>query len=361
MSLKPQPIGPVPEETVRVARAAFPKGNIYKKMRNEVGVIWKDEDFADLFPRRGQPALAPWRLALVTVMQYAEDLSDRQAADAVRARIDWKYVLGLELTDPGFDFSVLSEFRDRLLEGGAEQLLLEKMLERFAERGWVKARGKQRTDSTHVLASVRALNRIELVGETMRTTLNALAVAAPEWLRERAPQEWFFRYGRPVYDHLPKGVSARKEYAETVGKDGMLLLSWIGDCSSPGFSWLKEIPAVKTLEKIWENQYQLENGELLWREAKDLPRAGERLDSPYDPDARYGNKRSKTWSGYKLHLTETCDEDLPRIVTRVQRVDSTGRRNTDRERCCYGTTTGLVHTVHGTQGLTFSGYSGDQQ
>ncbi len=317
MSLKPEPIGMIPEETARVARAAFPKGNTYKKMRDEVGTIWEDEDFAGLFPGRGRPALAPWRLALVTVMQFAENLPDRQAADAVRSRIDWKYALGLELTNPGFDFSVLSEFRDRLLEGGAEQLLLEKMLRRFAERGWVKARGRQRTDSTHVLSAVRALNRIELVGETMRAALNALAVAALEWLRERAPEEWFSRYGRPVYDDLPKGVSARKEYAESVGKDGMVLLSWIGAEGSSGFSWLGKIPAVGLLGKIWEDQYRLEGGEPLWREAKELPRAGARADSPYDPDARFGNKRSKTWSGYKLHLTETCDENLPRVVTRV--------------------------------------------
>jgi transposase len=251
-------------------------------------------------------------------MQFAENLPDRRAADAVHARIDWKYALGLELTDPGFDFSVLSGFRDRLLEGGAEQLLLEKMLQRFTERGWVRARGAQRTDSTHVLSAVRALNRIEIVGETMRATLNALAVAAPEWLRERVPEGWFSRYGRPVYDDLPKGIPARKEYAEAVGKDGRLLLSWIGAEDSPEFSWLGKIPAVGLLERIWENQYRLEGGELLFREAKELPRAGERLDSPYDPDARYGNKRSKRWSGYKLHLTETCDEDLPRIVTRVE-------------------------------------------
>jgi len=134
---------------------------------------------------------------------------------------------------------------------------------------------------------------------------------------ERAPEEWFSRYGRPVYDDLPKGVCARKEYAESVGKDGMMLLSWIGAEASSEFSWLGKIPAVELLEKIWENQYRLEGSELLWREAKELPRAGERLDSPYDPDARYGNKRSKRWSGYKLHLTETCDENLPRVVTRA--------------------------------------------
>ena len=115
MSLKPEPIHPVPEETVRVAKAAFPKGNLYLTLRNKLGTIFQDEAFADLFPHDGQPALPPWRLALVTILQYRENLPDRQAAEAVRARIDWKYLLGLELTDSGFDFSVLSEFRTRLL------------------------------------------------------------------------------------------------------------------------------------------------------------------------------------------------------------------------------------------------------
>ena len=107
MSLRPESIPAVPEETVRVARAAFPKGNLYLKMRDELGTFYKDEDFAALFPTRGQPAFSPWRLALITVMQFSEGLSDRQAAEAVRARIDWKYALSLELEDSGFDFSVL--------------------------------------------------------------------------------------------------------------------------------------------------------------------------------------------------------------------------------------------------------------
>ena len=129
MSLKPSPIQPVPEETARVARAAFRKGNPLLKLRDELGAIFADADFADLFPERGQPGLAPWRLALVTLLQFREDLPDRRAAEAVRARIDWKYLLGLELTDPGFDASVLCEFRARLLEGGAEERLLGKLLE----------------------------------------------------------------------------------------------------------------------------------------------------------------------------------------------------------------------------------------
>src|SRR6266516_8110024 len=140
MSLKPQAVCPVPQETARVARAAYPKGNLYMQMRDVLGSIYTDEDFVDLFPKEGQPAEAPWRLALITAMQFLENLSDRQAADAVRGRIDWKYLLGLELTDPGFDASVLCEFRLRLVQAGAEQLLLDTLLALCKERGWLKAR-----------------------------------------------------------------------------------------------------------------------------------------------------------------------------------------------------------------------------
>src|SRR5919106_4718278 len=128
MSLKSNPIEPVPEETARIARAAFRKGNPLLKLRDELGPVFADTDFAGLFPRLGQPGLPPWRLALVTVLQFRENLPDRQAAEAVRARIDWKYLLGLELTDPGFDHSVLCEFRSRLLTGGAEERVFDAVL-----------------------------------------------------------------------------------------------------------------------------------------------------------------------------------------------------------------------------------------
>jgi transposase len=136
MSLTSQAIAPVPAETDRIARAAYPKGNVYMHMRTVLGSISTDEDVADLFPKEGQPAEAPWRVALVTVMQFVENLSDEQAANAVRGRIDWKYVLSLELTDAGFDASILSEFRARLGEHQAEERLLEKMLTIFGQKGW---------------------------------------------------------------------------------------------------------------------------------------------------------------------------------------------------------------------------------
>lgn len=168
MSMHPKPIPTIPEETVRIAHAVLPEGNVWMQRRDEFGALYEDKDFAGLFPRRGQPAEAPWRLALVTVLQYGEGLTDRQAADAVRTRIDWKYVLSLELTDTGFDFWVLSEFRGRLLAHGAERRLFDQVLNVCRRRGWIKARGKQRTASTHVLAAIRTLRRLECVGETMR-------------------------------------------------------------------------------------------------------------------------------------------------------------------------------------------------
>lgn len=221
MSLHPQPVARVPDTTAQVARAAFPKGNPYLRLRDEWGTLFTDQDFTALFPNKGQPALPPWQLALVTIVQFLENLTDRQAADGVRARIDLKYLLGLDLTDPGFDFSVLSEFRARLVTEHAERLLLDTLLERFKEKGLVKSWGQQRTDSTHVLAAIRVLSRVELAGETLRAALNELAVVNPEWLRDFVPHEWYDRYGRRIEDaRLPKGQAARQAHAEQVGDDG---------------------------------------------------------------------------------------------------------------------------------------------
>lgn len=289
------------------------------RMRDELGAIFEDEIFAELFPRRGKPAFSPWRLALVTVMQFAEGLSDRQAANAVRARIDWKYALSLELTDPGFDASVLCEFRARLMEGEAETLLLDALLERLREQGLLKTRGRQRTDSTHVLAAVRDLGRLELMGETMRGALNALAISVPDWLREHADDGWVARYAGPFDDRrLPKGAEKRRVEAERIGVDGFELLEAIGAGDSP--SWLRELPAVETLRQVWLQNYLRTPDGVRWRRSKEegLPPASRRIDSPTDADSRRAFKGELRWIGYKVHLTETCDDDAPRILTHVE-------------------------------------------
>src|SRR5512135_181873 len=269
------------------------------------------------YPRHEQPGLPPWKLALVTVMQFAEDLSDRRAADAVRRRIDWKYALGLELDDPGFDFSVLSEFRGRLTAGGAERRLLDEMLVACKDRGLLKARARQRTDSTHVLAATRDLNRLELVGETLGAALNALAGVAPGWLRRQAPPEWFDRYAARVEEtHLPKGQEARYAHAEVIGADGYRLLDALRrDAAS---AWLWRVPAVETLRRVWLFQFYFEGDRVRWRTAADLAPAGQRINSPYDAEATFGNKRSTTWIGYKVHVTETCEPDQVHLITNVE-------------------------------------------
>lgn len=225
MSLHPKAEILIPEETRRVALAAFPEGCLCLRIAEQLGSVFQDRQFAMLFPRRGQPAEAPGRLALITLLQFSENLSDRQAADAVRGRIDWKYVLGLELTDSGFDHTVLSEFRSRLVDGKAELHLLETLLSRLQELGFLKKRGRQRTDSTHVMAAVRSLNRLERVAETVRAALNQLAIIAPEWLQALSPPEWYQRYGSRVENYdLPKTDAGREELARIVAADGEKLL-----------------------------------------------------------------------------------------------------------------------------------------
>lgn len=322
MSLHPQATYPVPEETQRVARAAFPRGNIYMQVADRLGTIYHDTQFAGLFPTRGQPADAPTRLALATVLQFAEGLSDRQAADAVRSRIDWKYVLGLELTDPGFHHTVLSEFRTRLVAGEAAQLLLDALLTLAQAQGLLKVRGRQRTDSTHVLAAIRVLNRLERVGETLRAALNNLAVVAPAWLQTLAPPEWYDRYSHRVENYqFPKSEAARQAFAAVIGADGQRLLQAIDAAIEQ--PWLQEVPAIQTLRRVWAEQYVEVNGTLSWREVKDMPSPAELIASPYDPEARYSTKREVEWVGYKVHLTETCETDTPHLIVNVETTPAT--------------------------------------
>jgi transposase len=327
MSVRPAPAGPVPEATAQVARAAFPKGNIYLRLRDELGTLYEDTTFAPLFAVQGPAAETPWRLALVVVLQFAEHLSDRAAADAVRSRLDWKYLLGLELTDAGFDASVLSEFRSRLVAGDLTMHLLDALLARCQAAGLLKVRGRQRTDSTHVLAAVRALNRLECVGETVRQALNVLATVAPDWLRPHVMPTWDVwaeRYGARFDEvRLPKAKEAREALAAAIGRDGVVLLTAVYTADAP--AWLRTVPAVETLRRVWVQEYYAPTaeGRVQWRAVEDLPPAARMVNSPYDPDARFSIKRDTKWTGYKVHLTETCEPDGPHLITHVETTPAT--------------------------------------
>src|SRR5919108_1433059 len=299
MTLRPQSLPPVPEATIAAVQAAFPKGNLYVELRAEFGPLYDDQLFADLYPPSGRPVeVAPWRLALVIVMQYIEGLTDRQAADAVRRCMDWQYALSLELTDPGFDFTLLHDFRQHLLAHAAGQRFLDTFLAACKARGWVKARGTQRTDSTHVLAAIRTLHRLECVLEAMHYALNQLSDVAPAWVRQQVPPAWYTRYGlRSDRARLPKDTSTREALARQIGADGYQLLEWVR-AMDPALGW-QDLPALEALRRIWLQQYYRctvpGREELRWRTGNEQPPSAVRIASPYDLEARYSSKRDTHW------------------------------------------------------------------
>jgi transposase len=344
MSMQPRPWPDVPELTARVARSSSPKGNLAMRIRDELGEVYADARFAAAFGVRGRPGISPGQLMMASVLQFSENLTDRQAAEAVRDRMTWKYALGLELEDPGFDASVLSEFRSRLVAGDLTCLALDALLERLAGLGLVRAGGRQRTDSTHVLGAIRDLNRLELAGETVRAALEALAVAAPGWLTGVIDVSWQRVYGARVDDlHLPEGQAARKDLMIRYGTDGYYLLEQACGPGAPG--WLRELPAIEALRRVWIQQFYREvtggRQEVRRREklpeGDGLPPGRDCLISPYDLDARYGVKRGHGWGGYKVHFTEACDPpgaaagagpdegrgDPPNLVTAVATTEAT--------------------------------------
>ena len=312
---------PEPDPQIAAAIAAKYPGKrprpLAVQVRDRLGQWLGDEEFAAAFGIRGRPGWSPSRLALVTVLQRVEDLTDRQAAEAVRTRIDWQYLLGLPLDDPGFDHTVLAEFRARVAKGGMEQVVLDALLAKLAAGGLVKAGGKQRTDSTHVVAAVAALNRLELAGESVRAALEALAAAHPDWLAQRiCVADWNRRYGTPMTSwRPPQSEAKRQELAVAYARDGYALLEAVYDSSAP--PWLRELPAVDVLRRVLLQNYTrtitAHGREVIRRREKEpdgggLPPGHARIASPYDLDARWGAKREEFWLGYKLHVTETCDD-----------------------------------------------------
>lgn len=316
VSLQPEAWPEIPELTARVARAAAGRGEapLPMRVRDELGELFADAEFVEAFGRRGRPGWSPGRLAMVTVLQMAENLTDRAAAHRVRFDLSWKYCLGLELEDTGFDPSVLSEFRTRVVEHHLEERVLDLLLARLKDKGLVGPGGKQRSDSTHVVAAVRGLNRLELAGEAVRAALEALSAAAPHWVGQVLEvSEWSRRYGRRIDESWrpPSSQTKRDALAVDFGRDALELLQAVYHRNSP--RWLRDLPAVAVLRQIIVQNYLVTTDahgrEVVKRreaERDGLPPGRRRLTSPYDTDARYGVKDDLFWTGYKLHISETC-------------------------------------------------------
>ena len=318
MSLKPQPPRSMPEELATLGAKLLPPDSPYKLVGDELYEQYNEADFIDLYHPEGQPGISPVDLAFVTAFQFMENLSDRQAADALRLRLDWKYALHLPLDYTGFNFSVLSEFRDRVIKHQAEARVFENVLGQLQGLGLIKRRGRQRTDSLAVLTKVRQLNRLERVVETLRLALRALLQEDPTWTRATVPPTWEERYGeRCVAERLSDDERATLE--GEVGRDGQWLLERLQAETTP--ATLRELPAVQVLATVWEQQFEVVEGQVVFQESG--PYDGKtRIQTPHDPEARYSKRGSQAWIGDKLQVTETNDEDLPHLITDIAMTSS---------------------------------------
>jgi len=323
----------IPQATAELAWKVHRHGTDEMRVRDALGPLFTDTDFtsgrfAQMYSPLGQPGLSPALLVMVMILQFRHNLSDADAAQAVADRISWKYALGLDLDDAGFDASVLTELRARLVTDERANALLDLMLDRLKAAGLARAGGRQRTDSTHVIAGVRRLNRIETVGETLRAALETIAETSPAWVVPLLEQGWDQRYGRKVETGrlLGRKNASAQALADQIGADGAKLLAAID--ADPVAAWMNTLPEVATLRLVWDQQYvTTSTGQLRLKTTDQLPPAAERVHSPYDTEARYSIKdtgeQPTEWVGSKAHLTESCDEDLPHLVTDVHTTAAT--------------------------------------
>jgi len=290
----------------------------YRLVGEQVYEQYDEADYVDLYHAEGKPAISPVLLSFVTAFQYMENLSDREAAEAVRVRLDWKYALHLPLDYAGFNFSVLSEFRYRVIEHRAKARLFDCLLEQLQGLGLIERRGRQRTDSLAVLTRVRDLNRLELVVETLRLAVRALLAVDPIWTRATVPPTWEERYGeRCVASRLSK--EERKTLESEVGQDGQWLLGRLQAETTPAV--LRELPEVQTLSTVWSQQFEVIEGKVVYQ-APGPYDGTTRVQTPHDPEARYSKKGKQSWVGDKLQVTETDDEGYPHLITDIAMTSS---------------------------------------
>jgi transposase len=320
MSLKVQPIGPIPEDIAQVVRQTLPATDPLVVIGDRLSTFVSDESFADLYPAEGKPALSPALLAMGTQLQYWEFRSDRQAAHQVVRRLDWKYALHLSLTYAGFDYSVLSEFRQRLITHDAQARVFDQLLNALREAGLLKGKHVQRSDSLAILGAVRELSRLELAMETLRLALTELEAQDPAWLKAAVPSRWAETYGAwTQHERLVrhKGEAGRLEaekLLQQAGADGQTLLEKLAQPDTP--QPLTTAAPVAVLRRVWAQQFETQDGRVTPR-AKAEACGAELIQTPHDPDLRYGRHGERQWDGYTAQWTETAAPDLPRIITDV--------------------------------------------
>ena len=312
MSLQWQLDRHVPNDTAQLGQALLAPENVYRQIGDRFDELFPtDGFFAEAYEPTGRGAISPVLLAAVTVLQMMEKTPDRQAAEWVVSRIDWKYALHLPLTYTGFHFTDLYAFRGRLLAHQQERRMLDDLLAKLKALGLIKRRGKMRTDSTHLLAVVEQLSQLELVAESLRVALRAATDIAPEWVQQTLPPTFRDECSQRQSGY---GLSDNEVLAYLVkaGQDGFWFLAQVDQSAPEGVRQLSEVEVLRT---VLHQQFPGGSG---GPPATRRPTGGEIIESPHEPEARYGTKRGKGWIGYKVQVTETCDTDQPHLIVDVE-------------------------------------------
>jgi transposase len=311
MSLQWQLSRVVPADTAELGQQLFGAEYAYRMLGDRFDQLLPEEQvFAGLYCETGRGAIPPLLVALVSVFQFLEKVPDRQAAEMVISRIDWKYALHLPLTYAGFHFTDLYAFRVRLYEHQEERRLFEEVLEKLKGMGLIKTRGKMRTDSSHVLGVVQRLTQLELVRETLRVALRASREVAGEWVEHSLPPSFCEAYAvrRSEYGLSNEEVQAQLLQA---GKDGYWFLEQVDHSAPEVVRGLAEIGVLRTVL-----QQQFPQGPA--QPPAKRPNGHDVIETPHETEARHATKRGQSWIGYKVQVTETCDEDKPRLIVDLE-------------------------------------------
>ena len=287
MSLQQRLPREVPADMAAIGQALLPPDNPYRQIGEHFDEwLPTEEDFGSLYSSQGWGAISPLLLALLTIFQMLEKLPDRQAADQVTVRLDWKFALHLSLLYPGFHFTDLSAFRQRLLEHGQERLVFDQLLAKLREANLIKARGKMRTDSTHVIGLVNRLSQLELIRESLRAALNKLSTAALAWMEKQVPPAFRAEYAQRQNDYSLSAEQIALQLTQ-VAQDGFWLLAQL-EREAP--DWVQALTEVEVLRKVLAQQFpQGPDGGL----AKKRSAGKGVIEPPHDPEVQGGKRGSK--------------------------------------------------------------------
>lgn len=316
MSLQAKDRDEIPADTAALGHKLLNANHPYRLIGDRLAELIRDEDFRSLYTPIGGPAISPALLALVTVFQMMEKLPDRLAAEAVVLRIDWKYALHLPLDYEGFHYTNLEHFRQRLIAHQAEYVVFDRLLSKLLELGLIRRRGKQRTDSSHVLGLVARLSRLELVRETLRVSLEAIRKLDQRWLERIVPEAMLDKYLQRRNDFNLSKQQVASELRQT-GADGWW---WQRQLEMGPVEW-QQLPETETLRTVWKQQFEPdEHGDYGGPRSK-LEGHG-LLNSPHEPEVRYRAKRGKPWLGYMAQVTETAEaKGDPNFITDAAATD----------------------------------------